>query len=274
MDLEILKAQWEDLEDWKKLIIVLFISAILGYLVYMFILSGKIDEKKRLESELESKMIEFEVIKKNASPERRAELIQELESEKIETEHLKRKLEEVKAKFKPRDDINRTISFLTAVANKNGVVIENIKVISTEDVYLKYNPITDKVETIVENVKTNPKVKGIKPRLAPIKRNKNNNKNKNNNEATDMANQGGENRVHLKRFKYAVDIRGTTGGVLGVIKDIVRTKNFVNVEKVNLSKDKKKSGLVQSSLEIVSYTEGDNKLDKKKEILSAKQEVK
>jgi len=276
MDLEILKAQWEDLEDWKKLFIVLVISAGLGFLVYMFILSSKIEEKKRLEAELNKKMMEFEVIKRNASPERRAELIQELERVKLETEALKRQLEEVKAKFKPRDDINRTINFITAVANKNGVVIENIKVVSTENVRLRYNPITDSVETVVDSSVQNPNAKGLKPRLAPVKhlaKNKGKNNKDNKNPQEENNNMDLTNTVNLKRFKYTVDLRGTTGGILKVIKDIVNTKNFVNVEKVKLAKDKKKNGLVQTSLELVSYTEGNNSLELKKDALTAKQEV-
>jgi len=254
MDFEILKAQWEELEDWKKLLIVLLISGILAYLVYFFILSEKIKEKERLQNELKQKEAEFEVIKRNASPERKTQLLQELEKEKAETEELKQKLEEVRARFKPRDDIKRTINFVTRIAKKNGVVIENINVLSTEDIYLRYNPNTDRVEQVVlgqaaNTNKQQSRINQIKNRLVPGK--------KNNQQQQQQEQNNFENLVHLKRFKYSVSVRGTTRGIVNMVRDIVRTRNFVNVDKISLVKEKQGGNLVKTTLQLVSYTEGE-----------------
>jgi len=258
MDFEILKAQWEDLADWKKLLIVLAISGVLAYLVYLLILTDKIKEKKRLEEELSKKNTELEIIMKNASPQKRAELMAELERQKLETEQLERKLAEVRAKFKPRDDIKRTINFITSIANKQGVIIENINILAQEDVYLQYNPALDRVEAVVKNTSSNQPLEKVKNRLAPRKIvRKQDKKQQNGNTADNTANNqvSTENLVHLKRYKYSISMKGTTKGVVNVIKNIVNTKNFVNVDRVSLSKGEKESRLVNTTLEIVSYAE-------------------
>jgi hypothetical protein len=63
----------------------------------------------------------------------------------------------------------------------------------------------------------------------------------------------------LKRFRYSLSIKGTTRGIVNLIRDIVKARNFINVYRVSLKRIEGGKGLVQANLEVVSYTEGGKK---------------
>ncbi|RUM60941.1 MAG: hypothetical protein DSY59_02275 [Persephonella sp.] len=244
MDFEILKAQWEELAVWKKLLIVIGLSLGIAYLVYMFIVSEKIKEIEKMRNEIENLNMEFANIKRNAPPEKRAKLQQELEKEKERTELLKVELEDVRAKFLPRDDAQTTLVFITEEAKKNNLILNRFVIKGVKDVYLRYNPATDKIEYITNQSSNNSTNRGssIIPRgLKSEKKEQSKNQN-----TADMP------TVHLKKVDMGINIIGSSADVFKFIKEVSFANNYVRIERVSLNRGSK-TNILNASVELSAF---------------------
>ncbi len=245
MDFDILKAQWEELAVWKKLLIVIGLSLGIAYLVYMFIISEKINEIENLKNEIENLNMEFANVKRNATPERRRKLQQELENEKEKTELLKAELENVRSKFLPRDDAQTTLVFITEEVRKNNLILNRFVIKGINDVYLRYNPATKKIEYITNsNQSTNNNNKGNS--LIPQKPNFEKNKQPQKQNITDMP------TVHLKRVDMSINIIGSTSDIVKFIKNVSYANNYVRIESISLSKGSK-TNILNANVELSSF---------------------
>ncbi len=248
MDFEILKAQWEELAVWKKLLIVLGLSLGIAYLVYMFIISEKINEKENIKNEIENLNVEFANIKRNATPEKRAKLQQELEKEKERTELLKVELENVRSKFLPRDDAQTTLVFITDKVGKNNLILNRFVIKGINDVYLRYNPATNKIEYITnQNTNNNGKNNSLIPKkLSPTKPKPEKDKKSQNNNSTDMP------TVHLKKVDMSINIIGSASDIVKFIKDVSYAKNYVRIESVSLNRGSK-TNILNANVELSAF---------------------
>ena len=245
MDFEIIKAQWEELATWKKLLLVVLISIGIGYLVYMFIISEKIKERDNLKEEMENTKVQLQDIMRNATPEKRAQLQQELEKEKEKTELLKAQLEELKNKFLPKDNPQKTLVFITRQVEKNNLVMNRFVINNITDVYLRYNPATEKIEYITENNGgANPLVPK-KPKFEKLGNEKGNNNN-NKTEEEDMP------KVHLKKVSVSINVIGSPSDIFSFIKNVSYTKNYVRIERVSLNKGSK-TDILNADIDISSF---------------------
>jgi len=242
LDFEILKAQWEDLAVWKKLLIITGISIGLAYLVYMFILSDKIKEKENLQNDIQNLNIQLETIKRNASPEKRAKLQQELEKEREKTEMLKLELEDVKAKFKPTDDAQTTLVFITDTVRNNNLILNKFIIKGIKDVYLVYNPETKRIEYKNNQSSSGSNENSLVPKN-PLDRKKKEKK-----EQKTVYTSS----VHLKRVDMSASIVGSTSGIIKFIKDVSYSKNYVRIEHIRLSKGGK-IGILTADVELSAY---------------------
>jgi len=244
LDFDILKAQWEELAVWKKLLIVIGLSLGIAYLVYMFIISEKINEIENLKNEIENLNIEFENIKRNATPEKRAKLLQELEIEKEKTELLKVELENVRSKFIPKDDAQTTLVFITEEARKNNLILNRFVIEGINDVYLRYNPATNKIEYIINTNQNANNNKGNS--LVPKKPNFEKKQQSQKQNVNDLP------TVHLKKVDMSINIIGSTPDIIKFIKDVSYTNNYVRIENVSLSKGSK-TNILNANVELSAF---------------------
>ena len=246
-----MKAQWEELEEWKKLLIVILLSLGIAYLIYMFILSPKMEELDKLKKEREQLNNELTMIKRNATEEKRRELEKKLTDIRKENAVLKAKLEEVKEKFKPRDNIQNTLVFISNVVKKNRLILDSFTVNSIDDLHLRYNPETDKIEYITKSSKkvgtleeAGSLISKVKTRLKPSspKERKKKEAKRNEKKVGGVEKVPLENTVHLKRISVSLRLHGTTKELISFLKDINRTKNYIRIESVELVKTGSKGG--------------------------------
>lgn len=262
MNFEIIKAQWDELAVWKKLLLIILLSIGIGYLVYMFVLSDKIKERDNLKDEIESLKTQLQSVMRNATPERRAQLQQELEKEKEKTELLNAQLEELKSKFLPKDDPQSTLVFITKQVKRNNLVLNNFVINNITDVYLKYNPSTQKIEYITnESGNGLPKVSSLVPKKPNSEGENGNNKpEENNNEEDSMP------KVHLKKVSVSINVIGSPSDIINFIKNVSYTKNYVRIERVYLKKGSK-TDILDANIELSSFFSpemNENKAENKK----------
>ena len=246
-----MKAQWEELEEWKKLLIVILLALGIAYLVYMFILSPKMEELDKLKKEREQLNNELTMIKQNATEEKRKELENKLTNIRKENAILKAKLEEVKDKFKPRDNIQNTLVFISDVVKRNGLILNSFTVNSVDDLYLRYNPETDKIEYITKSSQkvgaleeAGSLVSKVKSKLKPSspKERKKKEAKKKGEKVKGVEEVTLENTVHLKRISVSLRLHGTTKELISFLKEMNRTKNYIRIESVELNKTGSKGG--------------------------------
>ena len=68
MNMDDIKDQWENAPDWQKFLVIVLISASIGYLLYSLFLVDKIKEKETLARDVNNLKLEVLRLKKASHP--------------------------------------------------------------------------------------------------------------------------------------------------------------------------------------------------------------
>ncbi|RMA96104.1 hypothetical protein [Hydrogenothermus marinus] len=125
MNLEDLKAQWQELENWKKILIVVILTGGILYLIYSFKIEPLTTEKQKLEEEISGLKNQIELLKKRFNKNQIAKLekkLKEINKEKKEKEEEIKKLKQI---IPDKPDLGNTLKTITSnIENTNLNLIE------------------------------------------------------------------------------------------------------------------------------------------------------
>jgi len=224
LNLESLKAQWAELPEWQKMLVIFLFSVMILYGIYMVMIEGKLNEKKNLQDEVQSLQLQVERLKRAARPEIRKKLEEKYVTVQKEIEQLNKQLEELKDIVPPQEDIQYILSFISSSVFNSKMTLNSFKVSKTEDIFLRYNKLEDRLEI-----------------LAPSKGKK------------------VKSSVNMKRIVISLDLVGEVSELLKFIRNLSKSERYLRVDKVVIERAKKTgkkkqaSNLLQISMVVSTY---------------------
>ncbi|WP_457621353.1 GspMb/PilO family protein [Persephonella sp.] len=224
MNLESLKAQWGELPEWQKILVVLLFSVLLLYGIYTVLIQSKLTEKKNLQDEVQSLQLQVERLKRAARPEIRKKLEEKYTTVQKEIEQLNKQLERLKGIVPPQEDIQYILSFISSSVFKSKMTLNSFKVSKTEDIFLRYNKLEDRLEMLSPS-------KGKKVKSA----------------------------VNMKRIIISLDMVGEVSELIKFIKNLSKSERYLRIDKVVIERAKKTgrkkqpANMLQISMVVSTY---------------------
>ncbi len=207
LNLEELKLQWEALENWKKVLILLGFSIGLVYLIYIFKLQDILAQKAKLENDIQNLSREIKILKRTTRPEKMIQIKNQISKLKSEINQREKELNNLKNIIPQEANIDNLLQFIAENVYKSNLSLDKFKVVKTEKVYVSYNPSTKKLQ--------------IRPAK---KRNSHTEKRKKNNEIT------------LYRLIINVKLSGSPKNLVKYVKNISQSKQFLMIDDIDLQK--------------------------------------
>ncbi|WP_456400743.1 GspMb/PilO family protein [Persephonella sp.] len=201
MNLESLKAQWAELPEWQKILVIFLFSGLLIYGLYMTLIESKLTEKKELTEEVQSLNLQVERLKRAARPEIRKKLEDKYTMVQREIEELNKQLERLKGIVPPSEDIQYILSFISTSVFNSKMTLNNFTVSKTEDIYLRYNKLEDRLEILSPS-------KGKKVKSA----------------------------VNMKRIVISLDMMGEVSELIRFIRNLSKSERYLRIDKVSLQR--------------------------------------
>ena len=219
MNLESLKAQWEGLPEWQKILLVGLITVLIMYGLYTFVIDPKINEEKRLVAEVKNLQIQVDRLKRFARPEIRKKLEDKLNSIRAEIANLNKQLEEMKSVVPTEEKTQDILRFITNSAIRSHVSLNNFNVSQPEEIYLRYNRSKDTLEVV-----------------------------------TDKQKKKDKSFIKINRIKINLDMSSrTVGEIVSFLKQLGKSNRFFRLDKLSIEK-KPGKGLNQFSIKLVVST--------------------
>ncbi len=219
LNLESLKAQWEGLPEWQKILLVGLITVLIMYGLYTLVIEPKKMEEKRLTSEVENLRIQVDRLKRFARPEIRKKLEDKLNSIRAEIANLNRQLEEMKSVVPTEEKTQDILRFITDSALRAKVSLNNFKVSQPEEIYMRYNRSKDTLEIV-----------------------------------TDKQKKKDKSFIKINRIRITLDMNSrTVGEIISFLKQLGRSDRFLRLDKLSIEKRKGK-GLEQFNIKLVVST--------------------
>jgi len=219
LNLESLKAQWEGLPEWQKILLVGLITVLIMYGLYTFVIDPKINEEKRLVAEVKNLQIQVDRLKRFARPEIRKKLEDKLNSIRAEIANLNKQLEEMKSVVPTEEKTQDILRFITNSAIRSHVSLNNFNVSQPEEIYLRYNRSKDTLEVV-----------------------------------TDKQKKKDKSFIKINRIKINLDMSSrTVGEIVSFLKQLGKSNRFFRLDKLSIEK-KPGKGLNQFSIKLVVST--------------------
>ncbi|WP_456463665.1 hypothetical protein [Persephonella sp.] len=219
MNLESLKAQWEGLPEWQKILLVGLITVLIMYGLYTFVIDPKINEEKRLVAEVKNLQIQVDRLKRFARPEIRKKLEDKLNSIRAEIANLNKQLEEMKSVVPTEEKTQDILRFITNSAIRSHVSLNNFNVSQPEEIYLRYNRSKDTLEVV-----------------------------------TDKQKKKDKSFIKINRIKINLDMSSrTVGEIVSFLKQLGKSNRFFRLDRLSIEK-KPGKGLNQFSIKLVVST--------------------
>lgn len=198
MDFEELKEQWEELENWKKLLITIFFSGVIIYIGYMFFLKAKLTQKEILEREVNKLQSDINYLKKYTKAENVKKLNEKIKS--IQTK-ISQKEKELKKYIPNKPFTEKILIRVSKIADKSGIELESFSIKEKGIVYAVYKK---DINRVIFKDKPSKKETGIK----------------------------------LNKLGFELKSTGSIESLYKFLKNLINTKRIVILDKVNISKIK------------------------------------
>lgn len=125
MNLEDLKAQWQELENWKKILIVVILTGGILYLIYSFKIEPLTSEKQKLQEEVYGLKNQVELLKRRFNKNQIAKLEKKLKEINKEKKEKEEEIERLKQIIPDKPDLGSALQTITSnIENTNLNLIE------------------------------------------------------------------------------------------------------------------------------------------------------
>lgn len=219
MNLESLKAQWEGLPEWQKILLVGLITVLIMYGLYALVIEPKINEEKRLTAEVKNLQIQVDRLKRFARPEIRKKLEDKLSAIRAEIANLNKQLEEMKSVVPTQERTQDILRFIADSALRSHVALNSFKVSQPEEIYMRYNRSKDTLEII-----------------------------------TDKKKKKDKSFIKINRIRINLDMNSrTVGEIVSFLKQLGRSDRFFRLDRLSIEKRAGK-GLSQFNIKLVVST--------------------
>ncbi len=206
MNMEDIKSQWENAPDWQKFLVILLISASIGYLLYSLFLVDKIKEKETLARDVNNLKLEVLRLQKASHPRIKKKLMKKLKELENEIQLLNQKMEYLSKIIPEQEDPQFLLNFLSVGAKKTGMILEKFQISKPEDTIIGYKD----NQLVIERIKND---KDRKRKY--IKR---------------------KDQIKLKRIKITLNMLGDLNSLYNYIKYIGKSKRFIRTDQVVINK--------------------------------------
>jgi Tfp pilus assembly protein PilO len=139
LNLDDLKLQWQALEGWKKLAVIIIFTGAIIYLIYMFKLEPLMVEKEKLGQDVQQLKNEISFLKKHAVPQKIIEIQKKIEQINNEIKSKQLELENLKTIIPDKAEIDKILNFVTYNVSASNLILNKFNVSKEETVYLSYN---------------------------------------------------------------------------------------------------------------------------------------
>jgi len=219
LNLESLKAQWEGLPEWQKILLVGLITVLIMYGLYALVIEPKINEEKRLTAEVKNLQIQVDRLKRFARPEIRKKLEDKLSAIRAEIANLNKQLEEMKSVVPTQERTQDILRFIADSALRSHVALNSFKVSQPEEIYMRYNRSKDTLEII-----------------------------------TDKKKKKDKSFIKINRIRINLDMNSrTVGEIVSFLKQLGRSDRFFRLDRLSIEKRAGK-GLSQFNIKLVVST--------------------
>ncbi|WP_457641521.1 GspMb/PilO family protein [Persephonella sp.] len=206
MNIENLKAQWAELPEWQRILVIVLFSVLIIYGVYMLFIQSKLNERTALQDEIGSLRLQVERLKRAAKPEIRKKLEEKYVQVQKEVKELNSQLDKLKNIVPPKEDIQYILSFISSSIFESKMTLNSFVVSKTEDIYLRYNKLDDKIEILSPS-------KGKKLKSS----------------------------VNMKRIVISLNMSGEVSELVKFIKKLSKSKRYLRVDKISFERIKRSS---------------------------------
>ncbi len=219
MSLESLKAQWEGLPEWQKILLVGLITVLIIYGLYTLVIDPKKNDEKRLTAEVKNLQIQVDRLKRFARPEIRKKLEDKLNSIRAEIANLNKQLEEMKSVVPTEEKTQDILRFITDSALRSHIALNSFNVSRPEEIYMRYNRSKDSLEIV-----------------------------------TDKQKKKDRSFIKINRIKINLDMNSrTVGEIVSFLKQLGRSDRFFRLDRLSIEK-KVGTGLNQFNIKLVVST--------------------
>lgn len=135
MSLDDIKLQWQQLEDWKKLIITLFFSGVLAFLGYKFYLEQILEEKSKVEGEVSKLKNELAFLNRYENPILMKKLEGQIEKLKKQIDEENKKLKLLEKKLPTKPEKERIVAEIYSLADQTNLILNSIRINNPRRVY-------------------------------------------------------------------------------------------------------------------------------------------
>lgn len=201
MDFEEIKEQWEELENWKKLLVVVFFSGIIIYIGYTFLIEEKLSKVKILESEISKLEKDINYLKRYATEEKIKKLNEKIKSIQTQISQKEKELNLYKKYIPDKPFTEKILVDISKIASKSGMQLESFDIKGKNIVYAIYKKDINRVI---------------------FKNNLSNN----------------ENGVKLNRVNFEIKSSGSIKSLYRFIKFLARTKRIILLDEISIKKIK------------------------------------
>lgn len=200
-----IKEQWQQTPLWQKVILLVFISGLISYLVYISLILPKKDQKEALVAEVENMRNELEIIKQSIDPALIEKLNKKIEEIRAQNEEKIKKIESFQRAIPTQPEIEEVLSFVSTSAKRSFLVINNFQVEKDEEVNLYYDRKEDKLKIFQQDEKNK----------------------------TELL----EDIVKLRRIVVQSSIYGDMNRLFPFLEDFSRSQRIVNIDGLEIKKE-------------------------------------
>ena len=201
MDLEELKEQWEELENWKKLLIAIFFSGIIIYVGYVFFLEAKLAQMENLEREVSKLQSDTNYLKKYAKAEKLKKLNEKIKSIQAKISQKEKELKKYKKYIPDRPFTEKILVRVSKIADKSGIELESFSIKEKSIVYAVYRK---DINRVIFKDKLSKKETGVK----------------------------------LNKLSFEIKSTGSMESFYKFLRNLINTKRIVILDRVNIAKIK------------------------------------
>ncbi len=203
MDFDTLKSQWEEAPNWQKYLAVFLLTGAIAYIIYMFFITEKINEKNSLEREVSFLEKEVLRLKKASQPIIKKRLTNKLKELEREISLLNQKMEYLKRIIPEKEEPQYLLDFLSKGAKKSGMILEKFQISKPENAIISYNKSKDQLNIRKSNKKAS------------------------------------RREIKLKKVTISLDMYGDLVSLYNFINYVGKSKRYIRID--NLKIDKRKN---------------------------------
>ena len=126
MNIEEIKAQWQEAPPWQKLLVAIILPVVVGGALWFYYIAPLIDKKIELQNKKEQLQSEIENLRLMARESIITRMQEQLEKLKEEEKEKKKELEKVVGKIPKAGEIEKVLSQINSISIMHNVVIGSI----------------------------------------------------------------------------------------------------------------------------------------------------